>query len=74
MFIERESNPYIPWIGLDAKGGERTVAAQRMEVSNADEAAVHGFASNDRFFRFSAQSRCFDLEEKSGNCEACHAQ
>jgi hypothetical protein len=37
MFIERESHPYIPWIGLDAKGGERTVAAQRMEVSNADE-------------------------------------
>ena len=38
MFIERESHPYIPWIGLDAKGGERTVAAQRMEVSNADKA------------------------------------
>ena len=40
----------------------------------ADEAAVHGFASNDRFFRFSGQSRCFDLEEKSGNREACHPQ
>ena len=41
MFIERESHPYIPWIGLDAKGGERTVAAQRMEVSNADKAGLY---------------------------------
>ena len=49
MFIERESHPYIPWIGLDAKGGERTVAAQRMEVSNANKAPIRCSYSNDRF-------------------------
>ena len=49
MFIERESHPYIPWIGLDAKGEERTVAAQRMEVSNANKALIRCSYSNDRF-------------------------
>ena len=49
MFIERESHPYIPWIGLDSKGGERTVAAQRMEVSNANKALIRCSYSNDRF-------------------------
>lgn len=31
------------------KGGERTVAAQRMEVSNANKALIRCSYSNDRF-------------------------